>query len=104
MRGDVLRVRSVDHLALAELKHRRAAVWSFLWVHSRTLAWVRLLYPEVIVSVDGRMDVGPDNQVPLAPLPLGDRQPPGEARQRHLAPARLGDRATPNAATTLSRR
>ena len=41
------------------------------------LACDRLLYPGVIVSVDGRMDIDPDNQVPLAPLPLGDRQPPG---------------------------
>lgn len=41
------------------------------------LACARLLYPGVIVSVDGRMDIDPDNHVPLAPLPLGDRQPPG---------------------------
>jgi len=40
------------------------------------LACARLLYPGVIVSVDGRMDVDPDNPLPLAPLPLGDRQPP----------------------------
>jgi hypothetical protein len=30
------------------------------------LACARLLYPGVIVSVDGRMDIDPDNQVPLA--------------------------------------
>ncbi len=41
------------------------------------LACARLLYPGVIVSVDGRMDIDPDNHVPLAPLPLGERQPPG---------------------------
>ena len=32
--------------------------------------------PWVIVNVEGQMDVDPDNQVPLAPLPLGDRHPP----------------------------
>jgi hypothetical protein len=41
------------------------------------LACARLLYPGLIVSFDGRMDVDPDKQVPLAPLPLGDRRPPG---------------------------
>ena len=41
------------------------------------LACARRLYSGVIVSVDGRMDIDPENQLPLAPLPLGDRQPPG---------------------------
>jgi hypothetical protein len=41
------------------------------------LACARPLYSGVIVSVDGRMDIDPENQLPLAPLPLGDRQPPG---------------------------
>lgn len=41
------------------------------------LACARLLYHGLIVGVDGRMDIDSDNQVPLAPLPLGDRQPPG---------------------------
>ena len=41
------------------------------------MACARLLYPGAIVSVDGRMYIDHDNQLPLAPLPLGDNQPPG---------------------------